>query len=73
MNDYIQKLVEEILESKVCENEDLFFAGLDSLKVLKMISHIEDHFDIEIDDEDLSIDKLCTVSAITNMVSNYIA
>ncbi len=72
MSDYIQKLVEEILGNKVNENEDLFLAGLDSLSVLKMVSYIEDHFDIEIEDEDLSIDNVCTVNAIIDMVGNYV-
>ena len=73
MNVEIMTIVKEVLglDEMIHANTDLFRLGLDSLGVLKIVAHIEDAFDIEIEDEDITFDNLQTIEAIVQMLSKY--
>jgi acyl carrier protein len=68
----IIEIVEEVIGKKLPdETINLFDFGLDSLGILKVISHLEDRFEIEIDDDELTVDNLSSIEYIFAMVSKY--
>lgn len=71
MLDFVLNTAQEILNVEVNAENDLFLFGLDSLGVLKMISYIEDEYNIEIEDEDLTMENLRTATAICEMIKRY--
>ena len=44
--------------------------GFDSVQIISLIVEIESQFDIEIEDEDLDIEKLTVLKTLTDMVVN---
>lgn len=53
-------------------NVSLIENGLiDSLSIVQLIGEIEDTFDIELDDEDMTIENFATVVAIETLVNKY--
>ncbi len=71
MEDFVQNIVQSAMGTSVDTDGDLFLAGLDSLGVLKIISFIEKEYEIEIDDEDLTMDNMRTVGSICKMIKKY--
>ena len=74
LNNYkIIEIIEEVIGDKV-NNEDInpFDYGLDSLGILRLVTIIEDKFNIEIDDDDLNIDNMSSISSIIKMVNKYV-
>jgi acyl carrier protein len=54
------------------DNDDLFQLGLNSINIIEMIVKIEEAFDIEFSDEDLSLEGLQTIKKLENYVKNKI-
>ena len=46
--------------------------GLNSLSVLKLVTLIEAKCDLEIDDEDLTVENMSSIETIIRMVTNYV-
>lgn len=46
--------------------------GFDSVQIISLIVEIESQFDIEIEDEDLDIEKLTVFKTLTDMIVNKI-
>lgn len=46
--------------------------GFDSVQIISLIVEIESQFDIEIEDEDLDIEKLTVFKTLTDMTVNKI-
>lgn len=44
--------------------------GFDSVQIISLIVEIESQFDIEIEDEDLNIEKLTVLKTLTDVVVN---
>ncbi len=44
--------------------------GFDSVQIISLIVEIESQFDIEIDDEDLDIEKLTVFKTLADMILN---
>lgn len=44
--------------------------GFDSVRIISLIVEIESQFDIEIEDEDLDIEKLTVFKTLTDMIVN---
>lgn len=44
--------------------------GFDSVQIISLIVEIESQFDIEIEDEDLDIEKLTVFKTLTDMIVN---
>lgn len=44
--------------------------GFDSVQIISLIVELESQFNIEIDDDDLDIEKLTVYSSLYNMVTN---
>lgn len=56
--------------SDLSDDDDLLETGvIDSLGLLTLISWVEDHFDLTVDDRDLSPEKFSSVDAITEYVA----
>lgn len=72
MDKFVKDTITEVIGKTLQNDEDLFLAGLDSLGVLKIISLIENEYNIEIDDNELEIDNLKTINSILNMVKKYV-
>lgn len=58
--------ISEINDDTVLTN-DLSF---DSVQIISLIVEIESHFDIEIEDDDLDIEKLTVFKNLTDMIAN---
>lgn len=51
------------------QSEDFFKDGLlDSLELMKLVSMLEETYNIEIDGEDILPENLCNIDAIWNLV-----
>ena len=54
------------------ENQDLIGTGvLDSLRILQLVSFLEESFGIEIPDEDVVYDNFQSLGAIVNYLNQY--
>ena len=73
METKVMMIVKEAMnwDGMIDVNTDLFELGLDSMGVLKIIAYIEDAWDIEIEDEDITFDNMRTVGAIIMMLGKY--
>ena len=69
-----QHLVDEILlrDEPLAEDEDLFEAGFDSMSLSRLLVFIEDRFGVSIPDEDVVIDDITTLTALTAFVAGYL-
>ncbi|WP_036709746.1 phosphopantetheine-binding protein [Paenibacillus pinihumi] len=67
----IVSLVEEVLETKLIAdlNADLTLFGLDSIKTIKLVVKIEEHYQIEFLDEELLIEYFSSVNKILELLS----
>lgn len=54
----------------LASTEDLSTYGFDSLRSVELIVDLEEHFDIEFDDEELLFNNFSTIDKIVEMVSN---
>lgn len=75
----IDKVVREIIykvvdsETDISERTDLISSHiLDSISFIKLVSEIENVFDIEFNINDLNIDKFKTINLIVDNISKYI-
>lgn len=68
----IIKTIEEVIGTEVTNYAmNPFEFGLDSLGVLKLITFLEDRLEIEIDDNDLTVENMSSVDMILKMVNKY--
>lgn len=68
-----EEYVLDYLSSSEIESIDLFDdLGFESIRFITAIVELENHFDIEIPDDYLSVENLSTVGAIVSMVSSII-
>lgn len=73
MENYIREVICNLLElEEIGRNDDLFEYGMDSLAILKLVADIEDQYEIEIEDEDLSLENMQTMASVISMVSKYV-
>lgn len=68
---YIQKLSlrDEPLNDEMSLRDDL---GIDSLRMVEAVIFIEEHFGIELSDDDLNMSKLDTVGDLKKMTESYL-
>ncbi|WP_164744510.1 acyl carrier protein [Paenibacillus xylaniclasticus] len=57
-------------EISVDYNSNLIDEGLDSIKCIDLIVHLEMEFDIEFDDEDLVIENFSTIHKISKQLTD---
>lgn len=67
IREYIQK---EIANGRELSNEESLLAGgvLDSLAVVKLVTYVENEFDVEVPDSDFDPDNFESVAAITELI-----
>lgn len=71
-------LVEELEEElhveaeKITNDDNLFLLGVDSLNIIKVVLAIEENFDIELDENELVITNLETISKISELIKKKI-
>lgn len=76
MKEKVVDILCEVLEleadaSNISENVSLIELGLNSLNAIEMVVYLEDTFDIEINDEDLMIENLSSISQIYDLLKRY--
>jgi acyl carrier protein len=66
----LQIIQDEILGSTVplTPESDLFEAGLDSMAIMQLLLHIEEHFQINLEPADLSRENFRTASKIAALI-----
>jgi acyl carrier protein len=70
LSEVIGRIVARQLMREFDPDADLLESGaLDSVGVVKVLSHIEKHFAVDLPVEDLSLDDIRSVNAITEMVT----
>ena len=50
--------------------DNIIEAGMDSLKIIKLIIEIEEHFDFEFDDDDLTMTNFVSIDTIAELVTS---
>jgi len=62
----------EILESSgpLTPETDLFVAGLDSMAIMQLLLHIEDHFQVALEPADLSRENFQTATKIAALIAS---
>lgn len=72
MKGKIKEIVENISEKPVSDFDSSLCSdlSLESLDFIRIISEVEDEFDINFDDEDFDIDKLDSINKISALVQN---
>lgn len=63
--------VEEGILEQFDENAELIDLGLDSLNAIEIIVILENTFNISVEDEDLLIDNINTISKLITLVTKY--
>lgn len=69
----IRDIIENLVElrkpiSEIGDDENILILGMDSISILKVVTELEEEYDIEFDDEDLNYDNLKSISSIANCV-----
>ena len=65
----IVEIIEEVIGIKINDlTINPFEHGLNSLGVLKLVTFIENRLNIEVDDNDLTIDNMSSINSIIKMV-----
>ena len=74
--DLINIVQNELLTNNqsVTPEQDLLTSGLiDSLGVMRLVAHIESHWDITISPGDVTLENFCTVNTIVDYVDSKIS
>ena len=53
-------------------NDDLFLVGVDSLNVISIILRLEEFYEIEFEDNELSMENLKTIESIALMIEKKV-
>lgn len=73
----VSELVAKVLKMeinevyKLDENASLKELGLSSLKAMELIVLLETELDVELDDDDLNLDKTDTIKALCELYDKY--
>lgn len=79
MVDKITEIITEVLElnsdtlANMNEHSDLVELGLDSLKAIEIVVNLEEEFDITVDEDDLLIENMSTITKLADLMEKYIA
>ncbi|MCQ1531112.1 acyl carrier protein [Lutispora saccharofermentans] len=77
----IENKVKEIIKSRLKNQEKinninsetpLLSLGIDSILALSILVEIEEAFDIEINDEDLNMDRIRTIHSFAELIGSYV-
>lgn len=77
MQEIIKSILQQILEldenilEGLNKDTDLIELGLDSLKAIELVVHVEDNFEIMISDDDLLLDNLSSIEQIEKLILTY--
>jgi acyl carrier protein len=70
----ITSFLPDVAPDEIAGDDDLLASGvIDSLGLLTLISWVEEHFSISVEDDDLSPDKFSSVDAICAYVDGALA
>lgn len=58
------------LEDPLTTETDLFEAGLDSMAIMQLLLHIEDHFEVALEPADLSRENFQTAPKIAALIES---
>ncbi len=77
MEDRIKEIIVTVLElseddaKQITEDTDLLEYGLDSMTCVEMVVNLEEEFGITVDEEDLLVENMSTISKIKDLVEKY--
>jgi len=71
----VEALVLNIEPTRIGDNEILFdgYLGVDSVAAIEILAHLEDVFEIEIEDQDIDLAFFKTVDSLAKVVERHIA
>jgi acyl carrier protein len=58
-------------ESWPGDEENLFQCGLDSVRTLRLLAFIEEHFGVQLPDHELTPERIGTVSALAELIEEH--
>ncbi|WMJ86446.1 phosphopantetheine-binding protein [Anaerocolumna sp. MB42-C2] len=72
----IREIIYNLVELKkpineIDDNENILILGMDSISILKVVTELEDEYNIEFDDEDLNYDNLKSINSMIDCVEKY--
>ena len=77
MEDRIKEIIVTVLElseddaKQITEDTDLLEYGLDSMTCVEMVVNLEEEFGITVDEEDLLVENMSTISKIKDLIEKY--
>ena len=77
MEDRIKEIIVTVLElseddaKQITEDTELLEYGLDSMTCVEMVVNLEEEFGITVDEEDLLVENMSTISKIKDLVEKY--
>ena len=77
MEDRIKEIIVTVLElseddaKQITEDTDLLEYGLDSMTCVEMVVNLEEEFGITVDEEDLLVENMSTITRIKDLVEKY--
>ena len=69
----ISRIKDQAKIEKLTYDTPLLTLGIDSILALSILVEIEEAYDIEIDDNDLNMDKIKDIRSFAGLVNEYIA
>lgn len=69
-NSVIQCVKEALNRETIDEETSLIDIGLDSMNFIRLIVMLEELFDIEIDDDDIELERFLTIDNIEALIAN---
>ncbi len=77
MEEKLKKIVAAVLElsedeaKKLGSNSDLLELGLDSMTCVEVVVNLEDEFGITVEEEDLLVENMSTITRLEELVKKY--
>jgi acyl carrier protein len=70
ISDYIRREISSDPTEEIGVNEDLFGGGIvDSIGMIKLITYLQEQFDVSVTAEEMTVENFMTVQSIINFLS----
>jgi acyl carrier protein len=58
-------------DSRPADDDDLFDLGLDSVRSLRLLGYIEEHFRVQLPEQEITPERIGTVSSLVALIEEH--